>query len=154
MFERISEALHRQSQALNVLTELLQEEYQLLIKRDTKSIVALEFSIHELIRQIANEKNNIIKILGGGKLLHYSEMLPSADRGTIKDLYAMIDTSEQACSKQASLNAEFSLILLDQSQATYKELQAQATPKVAQTYGRRGAMQTTRPQASFFSSRF
>lgn len=153
MFEIICATLNRQSSALSLLTELLEEEYQLLIKRDTKRIVALEFSIHELIRQIANEKHNIIKTLGGGKLLHYAEMLPSEDSETIKRLHLMIDTSEQKCCKQASQNAEFSLILLDQSRATFKELQRYATPKVTQTYGPKGVMQVQRPQASVYSGR-
>lgn len=153
MFERICEALYRQSQALNVLTELLDEEYQLLIHRDTDAIVALEFSIHELIRQIANEKNSVITFLGGGKLSHYAEMLPSEDSTTIKNYFKMIDISEQACSKKASVNAKFSLVLLDQSRDTFKELQSQSTPKVSQTYGRRGVMQVQRPQASFYSGR-
>lgn len=153
MFSRIIEALSRQSQALKVLNELLEEEYHLLIRRDTKAIVALEFSIHELIRQLAGEKNNLIKILGGGKLLHYAEMLPAEDSDSVRNLYSAIDAREQSCSRQASVNAEFSLLLLDQSQATFKELQKYATPKVTQTYGRKGSMQVLRPQASVYSGR-
>ncbi|MEG2172079.1 MAG: flagellar protein FlgN [Desulfovibrionaceae bacterium] len=154
MFQRIHDTLHRQQQALGVLGDLLEEEYQLLIHHDTQAVVALEFSIHELIRQLAQEKASIVQMLGGGKVLHYAEMLPEEEAQQLRTLFQNIDRGEQRSSRQASVNTELSLALLDQSQATLTELHNQVAPKSSLTYGRRGAMDDTRrPQASMISGR-
>lgn len=153
MYQRIHDTLHRQCQALRLLRELLEEEYQLLIVRDTAAVVALEFSIHELIRQLAAEKMTIVRTLGGGKVMDYAQLLPQEQGETLRALFQDIDTHEQASSRQASLNAEFSLALLDQSQRTMQELHSQVAPRTAQTYGRSGAMGNRRPQASIISGR-
>ena len=154
MYQRIHDTLHRQRQALCLLRELLQEEYALLLRRDTTAVVALEFSIHELVRQLAGEKTSIIRLLNGGKVLHYAELLPQPEQGdALRALFGHIDAEEQTCSRQASLNAELSLALLDQSQRTMQELHRQVLPPTAQTYGRRGSMDSHRPQASLISGR-
>lgn len=153
MFQRIHDTLYRQQQALGVLGDLLEEEYILLLQHNTQAVVALEFSIHELIRQIANEKAGIMRMLGGGKVLHYAAMLPEDQGQAIRDLFSGIDKGEQRSSRQASINTELSLALLDQSQATLTELHTQVVPKSTLTYGRRGAMDNHRPQASLISGR-
>lgn len=153
MYQRIYDTLHRQQRALGLLLELLLEEYALLRARDTAAVVALEFSVHELVRQIAAEKADVIRMLDGGRVLHYAELLPDDQAAPLRDMYASIDAGEQACSRQASLNAELSLALLDQSQRTMQELHDQVVPRSAQTYGRRGAMGSVRPMASFISGR-
>lgn len=153
MFQRIHDTLHRQQQALGVLGDLLEEEYQLLLQHDSHAVVTLEFSIHELIRQLAQEKASIVVLLGGGKVLHYAQMLPEEDGAKIRALFKGIDDGEQRSSRQASINTELSLALLDQSQATLTELHNQVVPKSSLTYGRRGAMGTHRPQASMISGR-
>lgn len=153
MYSRIHNTLQRQQRALGVLLELLLEEYALLRERNTGAVVALEFSIHELVRQLAGEKADVIRLLDGGRVLHYAELLPEDQGLALRTLYADIDKGEQQCSRQASLNAELSLALLDQSQRTMQELHDQVMPRTAQTYGRRGALGTSRPMASFISGR-
>lgn len=153
MYQRIHDNLHRQHQALMLLRDLLQEEYALLIKHDTQAIVALEFSIHELVRQLAREKMDIISLLDGGKLLHYADLLPREDGDSLRSLYYGIDALEQISSRHASRNAELSLALLDQSQRTLQELNEQIVPHSTLTYGRRGSMDNIRPQASIISGR-
>lgn len=153
MFQRIHDTLYRQQQALGVLGDLLEEEYQLLLRHDTQSVVALEFSIHELIRQLAHEKTEIMTLLGGGKVKHYAEMLPPEQGQAIRDLFEGIDKGEQRSARQASINTELTLALMDQSQATLTELHSQVVPKSSLTYGRRGAMDRNRPQASLISGR-
>lgn len=153
MFQRIHDTLHRQQQALIVLGDLLEEEYHLLIQHDTQAVVALEFSIHELIRQLAQEKSSIVTMLGGGKVLDYAQMLPEEDGEKIRALFQGIDRGEQRSARQASINTELSLALLDQSQATMTALHEQVVPKTSFTYGRRGAMGSHRPQASLISGR-
>ena len=48
--------LARQKRAMELLVELLMEEFSLLAARDTAGITSLEFSIQELLRQIAGER--------------------------------------------------------------------------------------------------
>lgn len=153
MFQRIHDTLHRQKQALVVLGDLLEEEYQLLLQHDTQAVVSLEFSIHELIRQLAMEKAGIVTLLGGGKVMHYAEMLPEEEAEKIRSLFKDIDNGEQRSARQASINTELSLALLDQSQSTMAALHEQVVPKSSFTYGRRGAMGSHRPQASLISGR-
>ena len=77
MFATIQDTLSRQDKALDLMKELLEEEFSLLTKRDTDAIMTIEFSIHELLRQLATEKESIIKALGGGRLKDYAQMLPA-----------------------------------------------------------------------------
>lgn len=153
MYQRIHDTLHRQQQALRLLCDLMEEEYGYLLRRDIDSVVALEFSVHELVRQLALEKALIIRLLDGGKVMDYAELVPTEQGDALRTLYRNIDDSEQRASRQASLNAELSLALLDQSQRTMQELHKQLVPKPTPTYGRRGAMDNHRPQASIISGR-
>ena len=153
MYEIIHKTLYRQRQALRVLDSLLQEEYGLLRQRDTNSVVSLEFSIHELIRQIAAEKTTVVNLLQGGRVRDYAQLLPEEQGQALLTLYQEIDDYEQKCSRQASNNAQFSLALLDQSQRTMNELHKQMTPRNTLTYGRRGYMTERQPQAAIISGR-
>lgn len=154
MFQRIHDNLYRQRQAMILLQELLLEEYALVLARDTTAVVALEFSIHELVRQLAREKSEIIRLLEGGKLLHYVELLPGEQGDALRPLYTDIDAAEQAASRQASRNAELSLALLDQSQRIMQELHNRFNPPTGGTYGRSGSMdEKHRPSPSYISGR-
>ncbi len=154
MYQQIHNTLTRQSQGLKLLVSLLDEEYDLLRQRETDAVVAIEFSIHELIRQLAYEKEFVIRMLNGGKILHYVELLPAGQSEVLLELYKSIGTNEQRASRQASRNAQLSLALLDQSQRLMQELHSHIIPKPTPTYGRRGAMGTRqRPQASLISGR-
>lgn len=68
MYNVILGNLDRQAKALNLLSSLQEEEFSLLVRRDTDAIMAQEFSIHELLRQIAVEKESTMRRLGGGKV--------------------------------------------------------------------------------------
>ena len=63
MYQIISESLTRQERALALLHDLLEEEYQTLLKRDANAIASLEFSIQELIRQLAGENFLALRFL-------------------------------------------------------------------------------------------
>ena len=65
MYDVILGNLDRQARALKLLSSLLEEEFSLLVKRDTDAIMAQEFSIHELLRQLAGEKESTLRRLGG-----------------------------------------------------------------------------------------
>ena len=59
MYDTIRGNLDRQAKGLNLLGQLLDEEFSLLMDRRTDEIMSLEFSIHELVRQLADEKLHI-----------------------------------------------------------------------------------------------
>lgn len=134
--------------------ELLEEEYAALLARDTDGVVALEFSVQELIRQLAVEKYLVIRQLNGSKVLEYAALLPDEQCGALRSCFAAIDESEQRVSRQASRNAQLSLALLDQSSRQPAGACRQAMPPKAETYGRKGGMNyQAHPQAALISGR-
>lgn len=154
MYRTIYESLSRQVKALDLLRDLLEEEYRLLLARKTDDIAALEFSIHELIRQTAAEKNLVGRGLQGGRVMDYAAMLPEEQAQPLKELFQNIDSGEQSVSRQASRNAQLSLALLDQSTRTLNALTGLAVPPKAETYGRRGGMRfLPHPEAALISGR-
>lgn len=154
MFANIQNTLNRQDKALDLMKDLLQEEFSLLMKRDTDAIMTIEFSIHELLRQLATEKESIIKALGGGRLKDYAQMLPEDKKEIIISLWLSIDKKEQACARQASLNTRLSLGLLDQSKDLLNYLHERIVPPQRTAYSRRGTYAKQHPQASVFSARY
>ena len=153
MHNVIYESLSRQDKALCLLRDLLEEEYNCLIGRDTDGVVSLEFSIQELIRHLALEKTFVIKRLGGMRVAEYAGMLPDDLAALLLETLCRIDVSEQGVARQASRNTTLSLALLDQSSRTLQALTSQAIPPKAETYGRRGGMRTQHPQAALISGR-
>ena len=153
MHNVIYESLSRQDKALCLLRDLLEEEYNCLIGRDTDGVVSLEFSIQELIRHLALEKTFVIKRLGGMRVAEYAGMLPDDLAALLLETLYRIDVSEQGVARQASRNTTLSLALLDQSSRTLQALTKQAMPPKAETYGRRGGMRTLHPQAALISGR-
>jgi flagellar biosynthesis/type III secretory pathway chaperone len=153
MFSRILENLTRQFKALELLQSLLEEEYGLLQNRDTEAITSLEFSIHQLLRQITLERLDLKKTLQATTLPEYASMLPEEDGAAVTRLYALIDSLEQSSARQASRNAELSLSLLDQSQALLSCLYEQIAPRQQATYSAGGKYRAGRPGAALISGR-
>lgn len=154
MYTTVHTSLIRQSKALALLCELMEEEYQTLLGHNTDAVVALEFAIQELIRQLAVEKATVIKTLAGLRVKEYAANLPEAEGEALLDLLGAIDKAEQSVSRQATRNSQLSLALLDQSSRTLQALTSQAMPPKAETYGRRGGMRThAHPEAALISGR-
>jgi flagellar biosynthesis/type III secretory pathway chaperone len=153
MFARIFENLTRQFKALELLQSLLEEEYGLLQRRDTDAIVSLEFSIHQLLRQITLERLDLKKTMQATTLPEYAALLPEEDGAAVTRLSALIDSLEQRSARQASRNAELSLALLDQSQSLLSCLYEQIAPKAQNTYGAGGRFRAERPAAALLSGR-
>ncbi|MDL2316006.1 flagellar protein FlgN [Desulfovibrio sp. OttesenSCG-928-A18] len=154
MFELIQQNLTRQFKGLELLYELLQEEFQLLCQHDTDAVSALEFSIHELLRQIAVERMDLKNTMQGTRLLEYAGLLPDEEGQEVRRLYHLIDGLEQHCSRQATHNTELSLALLDQSHELMLFLHKHIAPKSADCYGAQGRMRESRPAAAIYSGRF
>ena len=99
----------------------------------------LEFSIHELIRQITTEKECVIKKLSGGKLLDYAEMLPEDEKLALVEIYNIIDSREQSCGRQSQINAEVSFALLEQSKKMLDYFQKQLIKEDTVAYTQKGS---------------
>jgi hypothetical protein len=153
MFAQICGNLHRQAKGLELLGELQREEYDLLLKRDSESISSLEFSIHELLRQLAVERDELKDVMQSTRVLEYAELLPEEDGDKVRELMDSIDRNEQACAKQAERNSSLSLALLDQSHDLMTYLYGQIQPKQENVYSAKGSYAVNRPQASIISGR-
>ncbi|MDR2161330.1 MAG: flagellar protein FlgN [Desulfovibrio sp.] len=153
MFAHIHGNLHRQFKALELLLSLLEEEFGLLRARDTEAVTCLEFSIHELLRQILRERMDLKKILQETTLGEYAGLLPEEEGAAVNRLYARIDDLEQQTSRLASRNAELSLALLDQSQSLLSFLHSQIAPRRRNTYNAKGRFCEDRPAAALISGR-
>lgn len=146
MYDIILGNLDRQARALKLLSSLLEEEFSLLVSRDTNAIMAQEFSIHELLRQLAVEKENTVRRLGGGKVRDYADLLEQSDAGesgegprkaaALRGLWEVIDELEQSCARQATRNTQLSLGLMDQSKELMDYLHKRLLPPQRQTYDR------------------
>lgn len=154
MYQIIQESLFRQDKALNLLRDLLEEEYAILLGRDTKKVASLEFSIQELIRQLAVEKSLVIRCLGGKRVLEFADGLLPEQKARLNELFEAVDDGEQRVSRQASRNAQLSLALLDQSTHTLQALTTQVVPSLSGVYSRNGDMRhVAHPQAALISGR-
>ena len=154
MFQIVSQSLQRQAKALSLLFELLEEEYFSIMERKTETVVALEFSLQELIRQIAVEKSCVIRSLAGQRVLAYAESLPEEQADELRNIFAEVDRGEQRAARQASRNAQLSLALLDQSTRNLRHLTKQVTPPDAEIYGSQGSMcYKAHPDAVIISGR-
>ena len=153
MFDLIHGNLTRQFKGLELLNSLLEEEFELLRQRDTDGVATLEFSIHELLRQIAQERVNLKDTLHGTGLKEFAGILPEEEGAETLRLYHLIDSLEQRCSRQATHNTELSLALLDQSQSLLVFLHKQITPKQPDRYSAGGRMVSERPAAAIYSGR-
>ncbi|MDR1489483.1 MAG: flagellar protein FlgN [Desulfovibrio sp.] len=153
MYDLIHSNLYRQFKGVELLGSLLEEEFSLLCAHDTDAISALEFSIHELLRQIVAERLELKRRIQGATLAEYAGMLPEEDGREINRLHQLVDALEQTCSRRAARNSELSLALLDQSQSLLVFLHKQLTPRQEQCYGAGGKLKEHRPAAALYSGR-
>lgn len=154
MFEYTHGNLVRQHKGLLVLEELVQEEFTHLRSNKPQDVTATEFSIHELMRQLAVERLELRKTLGGKRLKELMPMLPEEQQAVLGKLLEDIDVVEQRCARQASVNAKLALALHDQSQNLLDFIHDQIKPKNQNTYGKMGRYTQARPEAALIRARF
>ena len=152
-YEHIRGNLVRQHKGMELLVELLEEEFSLLREHKTEEVVALEFSIHELLRQLADERGEVKAIMQDTRLTEYADLLEPEQGEEIRTLAQSIDKAEQKAARQASHNTRLSLALLDQSQSLLEYLHDQVAPKAEIVYGAKGAYSTHRPGPALFNGR-
>lgn len=153
MYAQILGNLTRQAKGLELLEQLQREEHDLLLKRDTGGISALEFSIHELLRQLAVERDELKSVMQDTRVLEYANMLSDEEGAQVRFQYGLIDRAEQRCARQAELNTSLSLALLDKSHELMNFLYEQVQPKQPEVYGSKGGIAKFRPQATILNGR-
>lgn len=137
------ENLHRQKQALVVLEQLQDEEFDHLSKGDPQSVAQVEFSIQELLRQLAAEREelkNQMKALNPSlpAMRDLLTLVEESQRPRTESLLRDIDHQEQVCARKAAQNMATAMALLDQNRAMLEFLSAEIKPKNGHTYSRRG----------------
>ena len=152
-YEHIRDNLIRQKKGMELLCELLEEEFSLLQEQKTEEVVALEFSIHELLRQLAEERVGIKTVMQDTRMAEYADLLEAERCAEIKALLKDIDNAEQNSAKQASHNTRLSLALLDQSQGLLDYLHDQVAPKPQAPYGGKKAFRARRTIPALLSGR-
>ncbi len=154
MFEYTHGNLVRQFKALQVLDLLVGEEFTYLKENKPQDVTATEFSIHELMRQLAVERLELKHMLGGKRLRETMDTLPEEQQAVLFPLLQNIDDLEQQCARQASMNAKLALALHDQSQSLLEFIHDQIKPKDQSTYGKMGRYQEHRPEAVIIRGKF
>ncbi|MDR2051528.1 MAG: flagellar protein FlgN [Deltaproteobacteria bacterium] len=145
--------LIRQARGLELLESLQLEELELLVSGKVREIGGLEFSIHELMRQLAAEREELRRRLGGARLREYAAPLPEEEAGRLMELFREIDAAEQRCARQAERNSSLSLALLDQSHELMNFFYESIVPREEPAYGAGGARVRRRPAASLLNGR-
>ena len=152
-FAHIHGNLVRQWKGFLLLESLLEEEFSLLCANNTEAVGILEFSIHELLRQLAVERTDMKAIMQGTKAAEYAALLPEEEGEEMKKLLLAIDEAEQRCARHASFNTELSLALLDQSHSLMTFLHKNIQPKQEVVYGATGVYREHHIGATLFSGR-
>ncbi len=171
MYAYIKSNLIRQQKGLAVLLELLREEFSHLQNRDPHAVTQNEFALHELVRQLAAERDEIVQALSGKRLTSFlvdmnpekcppgmeyllEETEEARDRqAELGSLLASIDATEQECVRQGERNARLASALLEQNSEMVEFLHKQIQPKNTNTYSRQGGYAKIKPTASILQGR-
>lgn len=159
MLQRIKSSLFRQEKAFKLLLFMLREEFNLMQGKDPRLISKLEFSIQELLQQLVREREDLramVQELGGpeSRLMHLVQEFPEESRKECTLHLKNIDELEQDCAKQADVNSEIALALVDQSRSLLEYLQKELLPKKQSTYTARGKMYKSQINPSRLQGRY
>jgi len=159
MLQTIASNLTRQSKALALLLQLMQEEFSLLTGRDPRDVTRIEFSIQELMGQLVAERKAVKGMLGQVRLAQFLESGPAKHPSNrekaevIRALLEEIHGLEQECARQADKNSKLVLALMDQGEKLLHYLHDQLRPKNQDAYSNRGKYAADRPQATLIRGR-
>ncbi len=158
MLDRILGNMGRQEKGLEVLFSLLEEEFSLLRGHDPRAVSACEFSIQELLRQIAAERGSLrgqVRAMAAqAKTLR--DLLPTLEpeqAEAVSGLMGRVDAMEQRCAVQAEKNSQLALALAEQSKSMLDFMHKQIQPRGNNTYSHRGRVSAHRPEAALFHGR-
>lgn len=149
MIRRILANLERQTRALALLEKLLEEEFSLLVAHDASGVSSLEFSIHELLRQIAVERTdlrcNYAAVDPAAKrLTDLLDRFSPEEREAAAGLTTVLERQEKRCSELSARNYKMALGLYDTTKNCLDYLQSHLLPKKT-VYGSRGRVEAAVP---------
>lgn len=158
MLDIITANLQRQEKGLELLLSLLEEEFACLTGRDPKAVTGCEFSIQELLRQLASERVDLkgmvaVAAPAAGNLRGLDAELPPAEGVRFRTRLARMDDLEQRCAVQAEKNSRLAFALAEQSRGLLEFMHKKIMPKNENTYARNGRYQGHRPEASILRGR-
>ena len=157
MIGRILSNLRRQLGAVGLLETLMAEEFSQLAARQPGAVASVEFSIQELLRQIAGERRQLHSLYAAldpkaVRLADLADRLDPEARETARKLCEAIDKTEQRAARQASRNYAMALGLYDLTKSSLDNLQKLMTPKKG-VYGARGRMASATPAPGIINGR-
>jgi flagellar biosynthesis/type III secretory pathway chaperone len=152
----ILQSLARQAKGLELLGTLLDQELRLLKTDAPQAVAGLEFSIQELLRQIASEKACVawcMRKMGveAAKLAGVKDRFAHDHRVRLEELLADIDKQQQECARKAAMNAEIAKALQEQSNSLLSFFRQQVIPKSQHTYSPKGRWATKTRTATLIS---
>ena len=158
MQKQIMGSLTRQSKALELLESLLGQELRLLKKDAPRAVAGLEFSIQDLLRQIAVERTWVKRCVqtlspGASRLGDALHLFTDDEQKRIPVLIAAMDRMQQQCARQAAVNSEIAKALKEQSASLLAFFRKQVMPKVRHTYSNHGTWTSQHPSATLISGR-
>ena len=158
MITRILSNLRRQHGAVRLLEALLSEEFSHLSERNPGAVASVEFSIQELLRQLAVERRGLHGLYAAldpaaKRLADVVPRFDPASRETAQTLYAAIDAAEQRSAKQATRNYAMALGLYDLTKSSLDNLQKLLVPRKS-VYGARGRIGKAASAPGLISGRF
>ncbi|WP_428560124.1 MAG: flagellar export chaperone FlgN [Solidesulfovibrio sp. DCME] len=144
MIARMLSNLDRQMRAVELMRALQAEEFAALTARDPEAVASLEFSIQELLRQLAAERLGLHALYAAfdpsaKRLFDIIDRFPPEAAARARSLHAAIDAAEQACAKQAGRTYAMALGLYDMARNGLDNLRGLLAPK-KDVYGAKGRM--------------
>ncbi|MGX9366379.1 flagellar export chaperone FlgN [Desulfoplanes sp. PS50] len=154
----IIQSLSRQAKGLLLLGTLLDQELRLLKEDSPQAVAGLEFSIQELVRQIAMEKTWVKTCIRemsseASRLGDVMERFSEEENVMLDSLTGDIDTRQQQCARKAAMNAEIAQALQDQSSSLLAFFRKQVMPKTQHTYSNHGRWAARTQTATLISGR-
>jgi hypothetical protein len=157
MIARILSNLERQLRAVELLEILQKEEFSYLAARDPSGVATVEFSLQELLRQLAAERRSLHRIYaelkpGASRLSEVINGFDPSSRERAESLYKTIDVVEKRCATQASRNYAMALGLYDVAKNSMNHLQKLLIPKKG-VYGATGRVASATPGPGLINGR-
>jgi len=158
MITRILSNLRRQERAVALLEMLQKEEFSHLSARDPGAVASIEFSIQELLRQLAVERTSLHQVYAAmdpaaKRLVDVVDRFDADSARAARELCAHIEAAEKRCAMQASRNYAMALGLYDVAKGSMDNLQRLLIPQKG-LYGSSGRMSTGHPGPGVISGRF
>lgn len=158
MIARILSNLERQMKAVELLEQLQKEEFSYLQTRNPSGVASIEFSIQELLRQLAVERQSLHCLYAAldpaaSNLAQVIDRFDPVSRQRVEELYAAVDRVEKRCATQAERNYSMALGLYDAVKYSMDSLQKLLIPK-KMVYGAKGRIASAMPSPGRINGRY